>query len=292
MRRRAHCYGTMCFFAKNVEIQEIEMEKRARMEMKQQILIVEDNELNRAILSELLSNDYKILEAENGQEALHILEQEKESINLILLDVMMPVMDGYTFLDIIKRDPELSLIPVIVMTQGDSEEDEIAALEHGANDFVPKPYRPQVIKHRVASLIKLRETAAMVNQFQYDRLTGLYTKEFFYRKVKERLDANPEKEYTILCSNLENFKLYNDTFGRKAGDRLLVEAAEIFRKRVDEEDICCRYSADRFLCLREKEKEKAGRDCFIKARKNNRSELLGNLSVNLGIYEITDRSFL
>ena len=290
MRRRAHCYGTMCFFAKNVEIQEIEMEKRARMEMKQQILIVEDNELNRAILSELLSNDYKILEAENGQEALHILEQEKESINLILLDVMMPVMDGYTFLDIIKRDPELSLIPVIVMTQGDSEEDEIAALEHGANDFVPKPYRPQVIKHRVASLIKLRETAAMVNQFQYDRLTGLYTKEFFYRKVKERLDANPEKEYTILCSNLENFKLYNDTFGRKAGDRLLVEAAEIFRKRVDEEDICCRYSADRFLCLREKEKEKAGRDCFIKARKNNRSELLGNLSVNLGIYEITDRS--
>ena len=98
------------------------------MKMKQQILIVEDNELNRAILSELLSNDYKILEAENGQEALHILEQEKESINLILLDVMMPVMDGYTFLDIIKKDLELSLIPVIVMTQGDSEADEIAAL--------------------------------------------------------------------------------------------------------------------------------------------------------------------
>ena len=183
------------------------------MKMKQQILIVEDNELNRAILSELLSNDYKILEAENGQEALHILEQEKESINLILLDVMMPVMDGYTFLDIIKKDPELSLIPVIVMTQGDSEADEIAALKHGANDFVPKPYRPQIIKHRVASLIKLRETAAMVNQFQYDRLTGLYTKEFFYRKVRECLDANPEKEYTIVCSNLENFKLYNDTFG-------------------------------------------------------------------------------
>ena len=195
------------------------------MKMKQQILIVEDNELNRAILSELLSNDYKILEAENGQEALHILEQEKESINLILLDVMMPVMDGYTFLDIIKKDPELSLIPVIVMTQGDSEADEIAALKHGANDFVPKPYRPQIIKHRVASLIKLRETAAMVNQFQYDRLTGLYTKEFFYRKVRECLDANPEKEYTIVCSNLENFKLYNDTFGREEGDRLLMKGA-------------------------------------------------------------------
>lgn len=260
------------------------------MKMKQQILIVEDNELNRAILSELLSNDYKILEAENGQEALHILEQEKESINLILLDVMMPVMDGYTFLDIIKKDPELSLIPVIVMTQGDSEADEIAALKHGANDFVPKPYRPQIIKHRVASLIKLRETAAMVNQFQYDRLTGLYTKEFFYRKVRECLDANPEKEYTIVCSNLENFKLYNDTFGREEGDRLLMKGAEILRKSIDEEDICCRYSADRFLVLREKEREKTGRDYFIKAKNKSRSELLGNLSINLGIYEITDRS--
>lgn len=209
---------------------------------------------------------------------------------MILLDVMMPVMDGYTFLDTIKKDPELSLIPVIVMTQGDSEEDEIAALEHGATDFVPKPYRPQVIKHRVATLIKFRETAAMVNQFKFDHLTGLYTKEFFYQKVRECLDENPGKEYTILCCNLENFKLYNDTFGRKAGDRLLVEEAGIFQKRVDENAICCRYNADRFLCLTDKESEKIGRKCFMKARKLNRSELPENISVKLGIYEIKDRS--
>ena len=92
----------------------------------------------------------------------------------------MPVMDGYTFLDMIRDDEELSLIPVIVLTQSNSETDEVAALAHGATDFVPKPYRPQVILHRVASLIKLRENAAMINQFQYDRLTGLYSKEFFY----------------------------------------------------------------------------------------------------------------
>ena len=156
-----------------------------------QILIVEDNELNRTMLSEILSDDYKVLEAENGQEALDILEQNKDDIHLILLDVMMPVMDGYTFLDKIKKDEELALIPVIVMTQGDSEADEVTALAHGATDFVPKPYRPQVILHRIASLIKLRETAAMVNQYRYDRLTGLYTIEFFYQKVRECLEANP-----------------------------------------------------------------------------------------------------
>ena len=255
-----------------------------------QILIVEDNELNRAMLSEILSDSYKILEAENGQEALDILEQNKDDIQLILLDVMMPVMDGYTFLDKVKKDAELSSIPVIATTQGDSEADEVTALAHGATDFVPKPYRPQVILHRVASLIKLRETAAMVNQFRYDRLTGLYTKEFFYQKVRECLKANPEKEYTILCSNFENFKWYNDTFGREAGDRLRVEGARIFQKRVGKDAICCRYRADRFLCLQEKEREKIGREYFIKGRQSKRSELMENISVKLGIYEIDDRT--
>ena len=106
-----------------------------------QILIVEDNELNRAMLSEILSDSYKVLEAENGKDALDILEQNRDDIHLILLDIMMPVMDGYTFLDTIKTDAELALIPVIVTTQGDSEADEVNALAHGATDFVPKPYR-------------------------------------------------------------------------------------------------------------------------------------------------------
>lgn len=255
-----------------------------------QILIVEDNELNRAMLSEILSDSYKVVEAENGQEALDILEQKRDNIDLILLDVMMPVMDGYTFLDRVKKDAELALIPVIVTTQGDSEEDEVTALSHGATDFVPKPYRPKVILHRVASLIKLRETAAMVNQFRYDRLTGLYTKEFFYQKVKECLEANPEKEYTILCSNYENFKWYNDTFGREAGDRILVEGAKIFQDRVGEDAICCRYSADRFLCLLDRERERIGREYFAKGRQTKRSELMESMSVKLGIYEIKDRT--
>ena len=134
--------------------------------LKKRILIVEDNDLNRAMLYEILSNEYQVLEAENGQEALDILKQQKEEIALILLDVMMPVMDGYTFLDRIKEETDLALIPVIVMTQSDSEADEVTALAHGATDFVPKPYRPKVILHRVANIIKLRETAAIVTLLQ------------------------------------------------------------------------------------------------------------------------------
>ena len=253
-------------------------------------MVVEDNELNRCILSQMLSDTYEVLEAENGQVALDVLRQSQESIALVLLDVMMPVMDGYTFLDVIRKDAVLSLIPVIVMTQENSEDDEIAALEHGANDYVPKPYRMNIIKHRIAALIKLRETAAMVNQFKYDRLTGLYTKEYFYREARVYLDEHPEKEYTILCCNLENFRLYNDTFGREAGDRLLAEEARLFRERVSKDAICCRYNADRFLCLTEKESEKLGREHFEKARACSHFELKEKIPVKLGVYEIKDRS--
>ena len=104
-----------------------------------QILIVEDNEINRMLLGEILSADYQVVEAENGLEALSVLKERGDVISLILLDITMPVMDGYTFLSIVKKDPVFSSIPVIVTTQSDSESDEVAALSHGASDFVAKP---------------------------------------------------------------------------------------------------------------------------------------------------------
>lgn len=252
------------------------------------ILIVEDNELNRAILHDILEDHYDVLEAENGQVALDVLKANKEKIALILLDVMMPVMDGYAFLDRVKEEDELSLIPVIVMTQGDSEEDEVAALAHGATDFVPKPYRPRVILHRVASLIKLRETAALINQFQYDQLTGLYSKEFFYRKVQEKLEENPEKGYCIVCTNVENFKLYNDAFGRKAGDQLLQKGAEDIKKIAGKDSICGRYGADRFMILAENESEKNDLQSFFCEVFENYHNKMESVILKWGVYEITD----
>ena len=254
--------------------------------LQKQILIVEDNELNRAMLYEIISSEYRVLEAENGQVALDILKQHKDDIALILLDVMMPVLDGYGFLDRVKEDAELALIPVIVMTQSEGEDDEVAALTHGTTDFVPKPYRPQVILHRVASIIKLRETAALVNQFQYDRLTGLYSREFFYRKVGERLQENPEQEYTIVCSNVENFKLYNDTFGVPAGDILLQEIADLLRKETGENAVCGRFGADRFMCLIDRSQEQRARSLFLA----DDVPKMKNMTMKWGIYEIVDRT--
>lgn len=260
------------------------------MPAKRTILIVEDNEINRMMLSELLSSEYRVLEAENGQQALDVLDKEKDEISVILLDITMPVMDGYTFLSIAKEDPSLASIPVIVTTQSDSEADEVAALSHGATDYVAKPYKPQIILHRVASIIHLRETAAMINQFQYDRLTGLYSKEFFYQRAREALRQNPGQRYSIICSDIENFKLINDVFGVAAGDRLLCGIADMYRKKAGERGICGHLAADHFACLLEFDSEFT-EQMFIQANEEiNQLQNAKNVAVKWGIYSVGNQN--
>lgn len=254
------------------------------------VLVVEDNMLNREILCDILSPEYAVLEAENGQEALDVLKKHGESISLILLDIIMPVMDGYSFLSHMKEEPSFSVIPVIVTTQSDSEADEVAALSHGATDFVSKPYRPQIILHRVASIIHLRETAAIVNRVQYDRLTRLYNKEFFYQRAKDMLLQNPEKRYDIVCSDIENFKLINDIFGIPAGDQLLREVASVYRTLVRDKGISCRLNADQFICLVEHHREYED-EIFQEADLQIHSLAnMKNVIMKWGIYTVEDRA--
>lgn len=258
------------------------------MYSKKKILVVEDNELNRMMLVGILENEYEVLEAENGEEALAVLKQCGEEISLILLDIIMPVMDGYTFLSHLKADASLSSIPVIVTTQNDGESDEVAALAHGATDFVAKPYKPQIILHRIASIINLRETAAMVNLLQYDRLTGLYSKEYFYQRVKDILMRNPEQKYDIICSDIENFKLVNDVFGITAGDQLLRTVAEMYLKFTENKGVCGRLTADRFVCLLEHRWEYDD-EMFIRANALiNDSANSKNVVTKWGIYHVED----
>ena len=183
---------------------------------KKRILIVEDDYIDRAVLTKILGDTYEVVEAYNGLEALQFLAKEHDSISLILLDVMMPVMDGFEFLRQMHAIKEYAIIPVIVTTLGDSRSDELKALSNGATDFVMKPYIPQVLLQRIDNLIQLREHAAVINQYRYDRLTGLYSREFFFQKVSELLRDHPDEKYTMYSINIENFKLLNDSLGVKA----------------------------------------------------------------------------
>lgn len=254
------------------------------------VLVVEDNPINREMLSDILSTQYQVLQAENGEVALSVLKEYGEGISLILLDIIMPVMDGYTFLSIVKADSAYSSIPIIVTTQGDSEADEVEALSKGAADFVVKPYKPRILLHRVANFINLRETAAMVNLVQYDQLTGLYGKEFFCQKAKEILLRHPDRRFDILCSDVENFKLVNDIFGLPAGNRILCCIADFYRELVGDQGICCRLGSDQFACLLEHREDYTDEIFHKMEEKINASFSERDLAIKWGIYEINDRS--
>lgn len=120
------------------------------MHSKKTILIVDDHKVNRQILVKILSSDYVIEQAENGQVALDVLHADPERISLVLLDIVMPVLDGYEVLRQMHEDAAMSKIPVIVASGQDAEDAEVKALSLGANDYVLKPYRPEIIKHRIA----------------------------------------------------------------------------------------------------------------------------------------------
>lgn len=259
------------------------------MVFERKILVVEDNEINRAALCVILSSQYTVLEAENGEQALSLLEKYREGISLILLDIVMPVMDGYTFMKHLKADHRLNSIPVIVTTSNNSEADEVAALSHGATDFITKPYRAQVILHRAASIIRLRETSALIHQIQYDRITGVYSKEYFCQQVRDILFRNPDVKYDVLCSDIEDFKLINDTFGMAAGDRLLRQVAELCTQRLGDHGICGRLSADQFACLLEHREDYADEMFTQSDSRINSGFGDQNVIMKYGIYTVEDR---
>ncbi|NLD19392.1 MAG: EAL domain-containing protein [Clostridiales bacterium] len=259
--------------------------------MKKKILIVDDQMINRSILKKLLCEQYEILEAANGEEALTLLQQNGQSISAVLLDIVMPVMDGYEVLRRMKADEELSQIPVIVASgnEGDAAENkEVLALSLGANDYVTKPYKPEIIKHRIANAIYTREFAAFINTVQHDALTGIYSKEYFYMRVEKLLKSTPELKYDIVCMDIERFKLINDLFGTQIGDAVLKHIANEIVNHVSEIGICGRIGADRFACLVPHRNEYKN-EFFDRAIKEiNQFDITITINVSYGIYVIED----
>lgn len=188
------------------------------------VLIAEDNNVNRKILAKNLSCDYTVLETANGQEALDILGEKWREVDAIMLDLIMPVMDGFEFLTVVHEIREYSNIPIIVATGNDNPEHESRVLKLGAWDFVTKPYNMEVLKFRLNNAI-IRSQLSAFNQLKYlaefDSLTGIYNKRKFFELTRDMLLANEKQQFIFIRFDLDNFKLINAIFGSLAGDRFL-----------------------------------------------------------------------
>lgn len=216
---------------------------------KRLILIVDDNQINRKVLSNILKDKYRLIQAENGQEALDILSDRKGEVSAIFLDLTMPVMDGYEFLKVRQRDEELLSIPVLVQTQKEGVDAEIRCLKDGASDFLTKPYNPQLLLHRLENIITLRENKSFIAVVQHDTLTGLYNTEGFYVKAEEIIKNNPDKQFSIICGDINQFKIITQIYGESASDEVLQFVANVLRKVLGPDALIARFSADRFQAL-------------------------------------------
>lgn len=125
------------------------------MAKQETILIADDAQINRAILRNLFEDDYNLLEAENGETALLLLRQYQESIAAVLLDLIMPVKNGYEVLEEMRRERRLYHVPVVVITAEDSTDNRVKVFEMGASDIIAKPFEPAVVRSRVNNIIEL-----------------------------------------------------------------------------------------------------------------------------------------
>lgn len=254
------------------------------MSEKNTILIVDDKDVNRKCLIKLLENDYEILEACDGEDAIKILDKNKDEISAVVLDIIMPKLDGYGVLREMSYRKMLPKIPVIVTSVDGDEDSELKALSLGASDFLGKPYNPIIVKKRLENIIHLKETASLVNYLQMDTLTGVYSKETFLKKAKEVLNNNKQKQYALLYSDIENFQLLKDLFGEKTGDNLLVFMAKVLKHYVSESELCGRFESEHFVLLKEYDKKNLHSELDTIVKTINDFPVNMNLRLRFGIY--------
>ena len=214
---------------------------------KRMILVADDEQINRAILGAILENDFEVLYAENGREALEIMEKNREIISLLLLDLMMPVMSGMDLLRHLKKRPELQRIPVIVLTSDQTAEVECLSL--GAIDFISKPYpQAEVILARVTRIIELSEDQQIIHSTERDPLTGLYNREYFYRYAEQFDQYHKEMDMDAIVLDVNHFHMINERYGKHYGDGILRQLGEKVRDVVREAGgIVCRRNGDTFM---------------------------------------------
>lgn len=250
-------------------------------ELKRTILVIEDDGINRELLVRILESQYHVLTAENGAEGLAVLKKYGQHISATMLDLRMPIMDGYEFLNHVSKDSVLCKIPVIVTTVLNSIEEEEKCLEMGATDFIAKPYNAKLIHMRIGNIIRLRESDCLISELESDALTGFRNRKAYYEDIKaiENDPIRSTKPLGVVFADINGLKSTNDKGGHEAGDKLIAEIAAMIKEVFDATSIY-RLGGDEFVILSFDENESAFRkkvECVEKKWREGQSAALGSI---------------
>ena len=220
---------------------------------KEKILIVDDNPINIKALLEILKTEesYIFLIATNGQKALEVAQTEQP--DLILLDILMPDLNGYEVCTYLKQDVQTEHIPVIFITALDSDVDESKGFEVGAVDYIQKPVNALTAKARVKTHLELKKQRDILkNISSIDGLTGIYNRGYFNEILMNNWESAKRTgaELALIMVDIDYFKLFNDNYGHVGGDNCLKAVASALNGVITRNiDACYRYGGEEFVTL-------------------------------------------
>jgi two-component system cell cycle response regulator len=222
------------------------------------VLVVEDNLKDAHMIVHHLNEmplNYRIVQT--GAEALKIVREE--AIDLVLLDLMLPDLDGIEICKEIKGSEKTISVQVVIVTTFDDLKMKIRGIEVGADDFLVKPLNRDEIKARVSALLKkkafmdrLRESAnAALKAAIIDHMTGVYNHSYFehFLLLEIKRSLRQENKMALLMIDVDNFKRFNDTYGHPAGDKALSSVAKILKDNVRDVDVVARYGGEEFAVV-------------------------------------------
>ncbi|MCL2702189.1 MAG: diguanylate cyclase [Defluviitaleaceae bacterium] len=221
------------------------------MGKKHSVLVIDDQETTIWALTRMLNSDYNVYAAKSGVEG--ILAAERHLPDVILLDILMLDMDGYAVITELKKSEKTMHIPVIFITGLYGDDNEEKALALGAADYITKPFSPDIVKLRLRNQIRMLEQLRTIERLSmHDQLTELPNRRSFEIRLKEEWgrSAREHTPLSALVVDIDNFKIYNDTYGHQQGDAALQAVAGIFPRVLKRtSDFAARWGGEEFIVL-------------------------------------------
>lgn len=215
------------------------------------LLVVDDQPINIQALYRIFAPDHRVLMATSGAKALMLCKEDPP--DLVLLDVVMPKMDGHEVCARLKEDEATRNIPVIFVTSHTDADEETKGLELGAVDFIAKPVNPAVVRARVRTHLTLKAQSDLLRQMVFiDGLTGVANRRCFDERLNTewRRAARSALPLALLMLDVDHFKRFNDRYGHQAGDECLREVASAIKSGLRRPgDLVARYGGEEFVCI-------------------------------------------
>ena len=215
------------------------------------LLVVDDQPINIQTLYQTFAEDHQVLMATSGAAAMKICESKQP--DLILLDVMMPDMDGYALCRWLKQDALLRDIPVVFVTAKHDESAETLALDVGAVDFISKPINTRIVRARVKTHLALKSQRDLLRSLAYiDGLTAIFNRRLFDERLAMEWNRSARNgaPMSVILIDVDHFKRYNDCYGHVKGDACLRSVARKLKENIRRPaDVVARYGGEEFACI-------------------------------------------